>query len=69
MVTNGGNINYSGKCHKITLTMREYLLNSPMFVVPMRGANVVLRVQWLQLSGMVAFNFMELFMKFPLDGK
>ena len=69
MIVDGGTINCSGKCHKITLTTGEYVLNSPMIATTIRGVDVVLGVQWLQSLGMVAFNFQELFMKFSLDGK
>ena len=48
MIANGGTINCSGKCHKITLTMGEYVLNSLMLAIPMGGVDVVLGVQWLQ---------------------
>ena len=48
IIANGGTINCSGKCHKITLTMGEYVLNSPMLSIPMGGVDVVLGVQWLQ---------------------
>ena len=44
MIANGGTINCSGKCHKITLTMGEYVLNSPMLAIPMGGVDVVLGV-------------------------
>ena len=44
MITNGGNINYSCKFHNINLAMGEYVLNSPMIVIPMGGADVVLGV-------------------------
>ena len=47
MVANGKTINCSGKCHSIKLTMGEYLLDSPMIVVQMGGADVILGVQWL----------------------
>ena len=69
MIANGGTINCSGKSHKITLTIGEYVLNSPMLAIPMGCVDVVLGVQWLQSLGMVAFNFLELFMKFSLDRK
>ena len=42
MIANGGTINYLGKCQKITLTMGEYLLNSPMIDIILGGADVVL---------------------------
>ena len=69
MVANGGTINCSGKCHNIKLTMGEYVLTSPMLSIPMGGANVVLRVQWLQSLGTIAFNFQEIFLKFFSKGK
>ena len=47
MIANEGTINCSGKFHKITLTMGEYVLNSPMLAIPMGGVDVVLGVQWL----------------------
>jgi hypothetical protein len=69
MISDGGNINCSGKCNKINVTMGEYVMNSPMIVIPMGGVDVVLGIQWLQSLGAVAFNFQELFMKFSLEGK
>ena len=69
MVSNGGTINCSRKCHNIKLAMGEYVLNSPIISIPMGGADVVLGVQWLQSLGTVAFNFQELFLKFFSEGK
>ena len=40
-----------------------------MIYSPMGGADVVLRVQWLQSLGTIAFNFQELFIKFSMEGK
>ena len=57
------NYNFSGKWHNIKLTMGEYVLNIPILSIPMGGADVVLRVQWLQYLGTIAFNFQELFLK------
>ena len=69
MIVYGGAINSSGKCHKITLTMGESVLNSHIVYITMGGASVVLGVQWLQSLGMVSFHFQELFKKFSLNGK
>jgi hypothetical protein len=69
MIADGGTINFSRKFNKINLTMGEYVMNSLMISIPMGGADVVLRIQWLQSLGTVAFNFQELFMKFSLEGK
>ena len=69
MVASGGTINCFGKFHNINLSMGEYVLNSPMLSIPMGGVDVVLRVQWLQPLGTIAFNFQELFMKFSMEEK
>lgn len=69
MIADGGTINFSGKFHKITLTLGEYVLKSPMISIPMGGVDVVLGVQWLQSLGLVDFNFLEFFMKFSFDIK
>ena len=69
MIANRGTINFSVKCHKITLNTGEYVLNSLIISITTGGVDVVLGVQWLQLLGTVACNFLELFMKFSLDGK
>jgi len=69
MVSRGGTINFSGKCHNIKLSIGEYVLNIPMLSIPMGGVDVVLGVQWLQSLGTIAFNFQKLFMKFSFEGK
>ena len=68
MIVDGGTTNFLGKFHKSTLTMGDYVLNSPMISITMGGFDVVLGVQWLQSLGTMAFNFIKLFMKFSLDG-
>ena len=57
MIIDGETINCSGKCHNINLVMEKYVLNSPMIVIPMGGANVGLCVQWLQSLGTRDFKF------------
>ena len=69
MVENGGTINFSRKFHNIKLAMGKYVLNSPMFSIPMGAIDVVLGVQWLQSLGTIAFNFPEIFLKFFSEGK
>ena len=69
MAANGGTINFSRKFHNIKLPVGEYILNSPILLIPMGGADVVLGVQWLQSLGTVAFNFQELFLEFFSEGK
>ena len=40
-----------------------------MLSIPMGGVDVVIRVEWLQSLGTIAFNFQDLFMKFCWEGK
>ena len=49
--------------------MGEYVLNSPMFSIPMGGSNVVPGIQWLQSLGTITFNFEEIFLNFFLEEK
>ena len=49
--------------------MGEYVMNSPIFSIPMGGADIVLGVQWLQSLGTVTFNFQEIFLNFFSEGK
>jgi hypothetical protein len=69
MIADGRTINISGKCNKININIGEYVIISPMIVIPMGGAYVVLGIQWLQSLGTMDYNFQELFMKFSLEGK
>ena len=57
MIAYGVTINCSGKCHNLNLSMGEYVLNRLMIVIPIGGADVVSRVQWLQSLGTMDFNF------------
>ena len=43
-IADGGTINWLGKCHNINLYMGEYVLCSPIIVIPMGGVDVVLGV-------------------------
>jgi hypothetical protein len=44
MIADRGTINCSGKYNKINLTMGEYVMNIPMILIPMGGANVILGI-------------------------
>ena len=68
-VVNRGTINCSRKCHNIKLTMGEYVVNRPMVSIPIGGSDVVLRVQWSQYLGTIAFNFQEMFLNVSSERK
>jgi hypothetical protein len=68
LVANGGSIDCGGKCHNIKLSMGEYNLEIPMYVIPIGGVDVVLGIQWLRTLGTISTNYNELFMRFELEG-
>ena len=42
MIVDGGTINFSGKCHKIILSMGEYVLNSQIIAITIRCVDVIM---------------------------
>ena len=40
-----------GKCHKVELAIKKYKLRSPMYVMAIRGVDIVLGAQWLETLG------------------
>ena len=69
MVAKGKKIENVGKCHKGKLQMQEYNLEYDLFVVPLRGVDVVLGIQWLNTLGTYFANHQEHFIKFKWLGK
>ena len=69
MVADGKKIENVGKCHKVKLQMQECNLESDFFVVPLRGVDIVLGIQWLQTLGTYSTNHQENFIKFNWIGK
>ena len=57
MIVDGGTINLLGKFYNITLTLREFVLNIQIIVIPMGGIDVVLGVHWLQSLGIMLLIF------------
>jgi len=57
LVANGGSIDCVGKCHNIKISMGECNLEIPMYIIPIRGVDVVLGIQclifWLLMVGVL----------------
>ena len=64
LITYGGTFSCSRKCHSIKLSMGDYQLDTPMYVISMGAADIILGVQWLTTLGTIEMNFQELFMRF-----
>ena len=69
LIADGGTVSCSGKCHSIKLSMADYQLDTPMYVISMGAIDIVLGVQWLTTLGTIEMNFQEIFMRFPSQGK
>jgi hypothetical protein len=69
LIADGGTISCSGKCHSIKISMGDYQLDTPMYVISMGVADIILGVQWLTTLGTIKMNFQDLFMRFQSEGK
>ena len=56
MVADGKQIDGVGKCHKVKLQLSNYAIESSFYMVPLRGVDVVLGVQWLRRLGTYSTN-------------
>jgi len=57
MIANRGMMKCGRKCEKVKLQIKEYNLNSNMFVIEMGGYNVALGEKWLQTLDLVTMEF------------
>ncbi|XP_052114450.1 uncharacterized protein LOC127745594 [Arachis duranensis] len=68
MVGNGESINCAAKCRDLSLLVQGYKFSADMYVLDLKGADVVLGVHWMMRLGTIRINYMELFMKFKEMG-
>ena len=64
MVADGKKIEKVGKYHKVKLQIQDYNLESTFYIVPLRGVDVILGIQWLQTLGTYSANHPKQFIKF-----
>lgn len=69
LVGNGEELNCSTICPKVCLQLGSHQFLVDFFVVPLRGAELVLGVQWLKSLGPVLTNYEALTMTFFKDGQ
>jgi len=69
MIANGKKIEKVGKCHKVKLQIQDFSLESPFFIVPLGGVDVVLGIQWLRTLGTYVANHQVQFIKFKWGGQ
>lgn len=66
---NGDFLQYNSKCEKVTLKIQWHEFTTDLFVLEIKGSNIVLGVQWLIELGTIMTNYKELTMQFSLGGK
>ncbi|KAJ0014861.1 hypothetical protein Pint_19820 [Pistacia integerrima] len=57
----------SGMCGDVALNLDGHELVVDLFVLPLRGANIVLDAQWLATLGPVIMDYKELTLSFNWD--
>lgn len=66
MVGDGGTLLCHKVCPKTPLTIQGHLFRSNLFVLGLSGANIVLRVQWLQELGLILTDYTSRTMNFSM---
>lgn len=69
LVGNGEELQCSSSCQQVSLQLRSQTFLVDLYVVPLRGAELVLGVQWLKSLGPVLTDYEHLTMTFVKDGE
>ena len=67
-VANGDNIPCTGYCRAGAIQLQNFKTNANLYVLTLGGCDVVLGVDWLRSLGSIAWNFLDLTMKFNFRG-
>lgn len=62
MVGNDKKLECTSACHQVPITLVDTLFSNDLFILPIRGAVIVLRIQWLQKLGPILTNYATLTM-------
>lgn len=54
-------------CRQVEISLQNTLVTEDLFVLPMGGANIVLRIQWLGTLGLVTTDHRKLTMEFQSE--
>lgn len=68
MIGNGSHIQCHGFCSDVSLSLHSTTFNIPFFVLPIKGADVVLGMQWLGSLGPIVADFSVPQMSFQHKG-
>lgn len=68
-VANGGKLQSSFQCPEFKWTMHGHEFCESAMILPIKGCDMVLGVQWLSILGDILWNFNTLRMEFMYNGK
>lgn len=68
LIGNGNEVQSSTVCHDVVVHVQGRAFTVDLHVLPLCGADVVLRVQWLKSLGLVMTDYSTLSMKFIYEG-
>ncbi|KAJ0043034.1 hypothetical protein Pint_17409 [Pistacia integerrima] len=69
MIGNGDTLQCSGLCSTVTLDLGGHRFPVDFFVLPIRGADMVLGAQWLSTLGPVLMDYKKLTLTFAWNGQ
>jgi hypothetical protein len=69
MVGDGSHLKCREVCSDVPLRLQESGFEVDLYVIPMKGADVVLGMQWLKGLGQVVWDFSSMEMQFQNEGK
>lgn len=59
----------NSKCEEVTLNIKEHKFTTDLFILEMKGSDIVLGVQWLIELGNIMKNYKEITMQFHYWGE
>ncbi|KAG8483504.1 hypothetical protein CXB51_022371 [Gossypium anomalum] len=68
-VANGTSLFTRGLCKGVSWEVQDLHLATDFLVLPLKGCDIVLRVQWLLMLGDIIWNFSSLTMQFMVKGQ
>jgi hypothetical protein len=69
LVANGEKLVSQGKCRSVQVWLQRTSFTFEIFLLPLRGYDLVLGAQWLRTLGPILWDFSKLVMSFQWKGK
>lgn len=69
MVDNRDELTCNSEFRKVPVSLGHHLLNIDICILPFKGAQVVMEIQWLQSLGPILMDYSTLSMEFKWKGQ